>query len=260
MEVGELFTLKGKTALVTGAAQGLGREIALALAKEGCDIIVTDIDLDGAEKTGEEVRALGKKAFVKKADVLKNAEVTELIEAGIKELGKIDILVNAADGTTFSGFLAEADLADIEQEINLNLMGTIYCTKAVMPGMVAQKSGKILNISSNTARSGMPGGSGYSAAKAGVVGFTRAMAAEGAGSGININAIAPGLTFTNFYSKERAPQFPPSVRETGEMPGSPGRKVTTVEDVANLVLFLVSDVSSNITAQTISIDSGQTSP
>ena len=259
MELG----LQGKVALVTGAGSqiGMGKAIALALAKEGCDIIVTDIDLDGAEKTGEEVRALGKKVFVKKADVLKNAEVTELVEAGIKELGKIDILVNAAGGTTFSGFLAEADLADIEQEINLNLMGTVYCTKAVLPGMTAQKFGKIVNISSNTARTGMPGGSGYSAAKSGVVGFTRAIAGEGIGAGINVNAIAPGLTLTNFYSKERAPQFPPSVRETGEMPGpGGGRKVTTVEDVANLVLFLVSDVSSNITAQTISLDGGQTSP
>jgi acetoacetyl-CoA reductase len=126
--------------------------------------------------------------------------------------------------------------------------------------MIAQKSGKIVNIASNVARTGMPGGSGYSAAKSGVVGFTRAIAAEGAASGINVNGIAPGLTLTNFYSKERAPQLPPQVRETGQMPGPPGRKITTVEDIANAVLFLVSDVSSNITAQTISIDSGQTSP
>lgn len=258
MELG----LQGKVALVTGAGSqiGMGKAIALFLAKEGCDIIVTDIDHDGAEKTGKEIRALGKKAIVVKANVLKNTEVVAMVKAGIKELGKIDILVNAAGGTTFSGPLAEANLADIEQEINLNLLGTIYCTKAVLPSMIAQKSGKIVNISSNTARTGMPGGSGYSAAKAGVVGFTRAMAAEGAGAGINVNAIAPGLTLTNFYSKERAPQLPPQVRETGQMPGPPGRKVTTVEDIANLVLFLVSDVSSNITAQTISIDSGQTSP
>ena len=255
--------LQRKVALVNGAGSQIcmGKAIALALAKEVCDVIITDIDLDGAEKTGEEVRALGKKAYVKKANVLNNAEVVELVEDGIKELGKIDILINAAGGITFSGFLAEAALADIEHEINLNLMGTVYCTKAVLPGMTAQKSGKIVNISSNTARTGMPGGSGYSAAKTGVVGFTRAIAGEGIGLGINVNAIAPGLVLTNFYSKERAPQFPPSVRETEEMPGpGGGRKVTTVDDVANLVLFLVSDISSNITAQTLSLDGGQTSP
>jgi 3-oxoacyl-[acyl-carrier protein] reductase len=256
------LALQGKVALVTGVGSqiGMGKTIALSLAKEGCDIIASDIDLNGAQQTGDEIKALGRKVLVVKADVLKNAEVEAMVKAGLKEFGKIDILINAAGGTTFSGHLAEANLADIEQEINLNLMGTIYCTKAVMPGMIAQKSGKIVNISSNTARTGMPGGSGYSAAKAGVVGFTRAMAAEGAPSGINVNAIAPGLTLTNFYSKERAPQLPPAVRETGQMPGPQGRKVTTVQDVANLVLFLVSDVSSNITAQTISLDAGQTSP
>jgi 3-oxoacyl-[acyl-carrier protein] reductase len=254
--------IKGKVALITGVGSqiGMGKTIALSLAKEGCDIIATDIDLKGAQKTGDEIKALGRKVLVVKANVLNNTEVEAMVQAGLKQFGRIDILVNAAGGTTFSGHLAEANLADIEQEINLNLMGTIYCTKAVLPGMIAQKSGKIVNISSNTARTGMPGGSGYSAAKAGIVGFTRAIAAEGQPNGINVNAIAPGLTLTNFYSKERAPKLPPSVRETGQMPGAPGRKITTVEDIANLVLFLVSDVSNNITAQTISIDSGQTSP
>jgi len=258
MELG----LQGKIALVTGAGSqiGMGKAIALALAREGCNIIVTDIDLNGAQQTGNEIRAFGRKTLVLKANVMVITEVNEMVKAGQKEFGKIDILINTAGGTTFSGFLAEAKLEDIEKEINLNLLGTIYCTKAVLPGMIAQKSGKIVNISSNVAYNGMPSGSGYSAAKAGVIGFTRAIAREVGPSGINVNAIAPGLTLTNFYSNERAPKLPPQVLQNKENPMAPTRKITTVQDIANTALFLVSEVSGNITGHTICIDGGQTMP
>jgi NAD(P)-dependent dehydrogenase (short-subunit alcohol dehydrogenase family) len=254
--------LQGKVALVTGVGSqiGMGKAIALALAREGCDIVATDIDLNGAQQTGSEIRALGRKALVVKANVVANTEVNEMVKAGLKEFGKIDILINTAGGTTFSGFLAEAKLEDIDKEINLNLMGTIYCTKSVLPGMIAQKSGKIVNLASNVAYSGMPSGSGYSAAKAGVMGFTRAVAREVGPSGINVNAIAPGLTLTNFYSNERAPKLPPQVVQNKENPMAPTRRITTVQDIANAVLFLVSDMSRNITGHTICIDGGQTMP
>jgi len=256
------FGLKGKVALVSGVGSqiGMGKAIALALAKEGCDIIATDIDLNGAQQTGNEIRASGRKAFVVKANVLVNTEVNEMVKAGLKEFGKIDILINTAGGTTFSGFLVDAKQEDIDKEINLNLMGTMYCTKAVLPAMIAQKSGKIINISSNVAYSGMPGGSGYSAAKAGIIGFTRAIAREAGPSGINVNAIAPGLTLTNFYSNERAPKLPPQVLQNKENPMAPTRRITTTQDIANAVLFLVSDLSRNITGHTICIDGGQTMP
>jgi 3-oxoacyl-[acyl-carrier protein] reductase len=254
--------LQGKVALVTGVGSqiGMGKAIALTLAREGCDIVATDIDLNGAQQTGSEIRALGRKAFVVKANVLMNTEVNEMVKAGLKEFGKIDILINTAGGTTFSGYLAEAKQEDLDREINLNLMGTMYCTKAVLPAMLAQKSGKIVNLSSNVAYGGMPGGSGYSAAKAGVMGFTRAIAREAGPSGINVNAIAPGLTLTNFYSNERAPKLPPQVTQNKENPMAPTRRITTVQDIANTVLFLVSDMSRNITGHTICIDGGQTMP
>ena len=250
MELG----LQGKVALVTGAGSqiGMGKAIALALAKQGCDIIVTDIDLDGAEKTGEEVRALGKKAVVVKANVLKNAEVNAMVQSGIKELGRIDILVNAAGGTTFSGFLAEADLADIEHEINLNLMGTVYCTKSVLPGMTAQKFGKIVNISSNTARTGMPGGSGYSAAKSGVVGFTRAIAGEGIGAGINVNAIAPSYFTTELTSALREDEE----RSTALLSRLPAGRFGEPEDLKGAVVFLASDAANYVHGTILPVDGG----
>jgi 3-oxoacyl-[acyl-carrier protein] reductase len=254
--------LKGKVAFVTGVGSqiGMGKAIALALAGEGCDIIATDIDLDGAQKTADEVKALGRKALVIKADVTKKAEVDEMVKAGLKEFGKIDILVNNAGGTTFSGPLAEAKQEDIDQEINLNLMGVIYCTKAVLPAMIARKSGRVVNISSNAGRSAVPGGSGYTAAKTGIIGLTRAVAMEVGPAGINVNAIAPGLAMTNFYGGEGAPKLPPQMRQSSENPMAPTRKITTTRDIANAVLFLVSDMSGNITGQTISVDGGQTMP
>jgi 3-oxoacyl-[acyl-carrier protein] reductase len=254
--------LKGKVALVTGVASqvGIGKAIALALAEEGCDIIGADIDLKGAQKTGDEIKALGRRALIIKVDITKNTEVRDMVQSAMKEFGRIDILVNNAGGTTFSGPLAEAKQEDIDKEINLNLNGVIYCTKAVLPVMIAQKSGKILNMSALAGRSAAPGGSGYTAAKAGIIGFTRAIAMEAGPSGINVNALAPGLILTNFYGGEGAPKLPPQMRSSSENPMAPTRRNTTTEDIANAVLFLVSDKSKNITGQTISVDGGQMMP
>jgi NAD(P)-dependent dehydrogenase (short-subunit alcohol dehydrogenase family) len=253
MELG----LKGKVALITGTASqiGMGKVIALTLAREGCDIISCDIDIAGAEKTAAEVRALNRKAIVLKVDVINRDQVNEMVQSALKIFGKIDILAGVAGGAAFSGPLASAKLEAIDKEVNLNLMGAIHCTKAVLPGMIEKKYGKIILISSNAGIIGVPGGSGYSAAKAGVIGFTRSIAREAGPSGININNIAPGLVMTNFYGGEGAPMLPPELRKSAD---NPLGKITTTQDIANMVAFLASDVSGSITGQCIVIDGGQT--
>jgi NAD(P)-dependent dehydrogenase (short-subunit alcohol dehydrogenase family) len=250
------YGMKGKVALITGTASqiGMGKVIALTLAKEGCDIVATDIDLAGAEKTGAEVKALGRKCLVLKVDVTKRVEVANMVKTALKEFGKIDILVNNAGGTSFSGPLAVAKDEDLEKEINLNLYGVMNCTKAVLPGMIENKSGKIVNISSTAGRYGVPGGSGYSAAKDAVIGLTKAVAKEVGPSNINVNAIAPGQVLTNFYGGEGFPMMPPPMRERAKLVAM--RRLTTTQDIANLVAFLASDVSCNIQGQTTVIDGG----
>jgi NAD(P)-dependent dehydrogenase (short-subunit alcohol dehydrogenase family) len=250
------YGLKGKVAVVTGTASqvGMGKAICVTLAKEGCDIVATDINTEGAEKTAAEVRATGRKCLVLKVDVTNRADVANMVKAAIKEFGKIDILVNNAGGTVFTGPLAEAKFGEIDKEIKLNLFGVMNCVKAVLPGMIERKYGKILNVSSTAGRYGVPGGSGYSAAKDAVIGLTKAVAREVGPSNININAIAPGQVLTNFYGGEGMPMMPPAMRERAKMVAM--RRITSVQDIANLVAFYVSDVSQNIQGQTTVIDGG----
>ena len=252
--------LKDKVALVTGVGSqvGMGKAIALTLAKEGCDIIASDIDIEGAEKTVSEIRALGQKALAIKTDITSFNEVNEMVKAGLDEFGKIDILVNNAGGTRFAGFLAEAKLEDIEHEIKLNLMGAIYCSKAVIPHMIEKKSGKIVNIASSAARMGVPGGSGYCSAKTGMLGLTRTLAMELGRMGINVNGISPGFVLTNFYGGEGAPMLanlPPEMKNPEER--TPLGKKILPQDIANAVLFLVTDLAEKITGQVIMVDSGE---
>jgi NAD(P)-dependent dehydrogenase (short-subunit alcohol dehydrogenase family) len=252
--------LKDKVALVTGVGSqvGMGKAIALTLAKEGCDIIATDIDIEGAEKTASEIRALGQKALVVKTDITNFNEVNEMVKAGLDEFGKIDILVNNAGGTRFAGFLAEAKMEDIEHEIKLNLMGAFYCSKAVIPHMIEKKSGKIVNIASSASRMGVPGGSGYCSAKTGILGLTRTLAMELGRMGINVNGISPGFVLTNFYGGEGAPflaNLPPEMKNPEER--TPLGKKIFPQDIANAVLFLVTDLAEKITGQVILVDSGE---
>jgi len=244
--------LTGKVALVTGAGsqKGFGKGIALSLAKEGCDVIVADIDLEGAKQTASEIKALGRKSLAVKADVADIGQVNEMVKTAMARFGKIDVLVNNAGSASPGKPFWEKSEADWDWDININLKGTMNCTKAVIGRMVEEKSGKIINISSVAVRLGAPFAVSYAAAKSGVVGFTKSLALEVSHLGINVNCIAPGLGLTNFV-KNDPPELIDSLKER-----MPTRRTTTPEDIANTVAFLASDVSRNIVGQTISVDGG----
>jgi NAD(P)-dependent dehydrogenase (short-subunit alcohol dehydrogenase family) len=237
--------LKDKVALVTGTGSqiGMGKCISLTLAKEGCDIITTDIDLEGAQKTAEEIKALGHKAIAIKADVANRTEVGEAVKAALAEFGKIDILVNTAGLTAGGGTFLESTKEYWQKDIDVNLYGTMNFCQAVLPGMVERKYGKIINFSSIAARLGhaMSRASSYAAAKGAVLSFTRGLATEFAPSGINVNAIAPGMVATMFGGGPRPGPADPEM-EARILANFPLRRRQTVEDMANAVAFLASDV------------------
>jgi 3-oxoacyl-[acyl-carrier protein] reductase len=244
---------KGKVALVTGAGSqiGFGKAICLSLAKEGCDIIATDIDLEGAQKTAAEVEALGRKAMALKADVTSGDEVNDMVKTALGKFGRIDILVNNA-GTASGSPFAEATEEHWHINVDINLKGMWHCTKAVLPQMLERKSGKIVNLSSGAARIGFPYAALYCAAKAGIMGLTRSLAAEVGPSGINVNGLAPGMGDTGFQI---------AIKSTPEdkkhfISTVPLGRLTTAQDIANAVVFLASDAASDITGQTINIDGG----
>jgi len=250
--------LKGKVALVTGAGSqiGFGKAIALTLAKEGCDLAINDIDLEGAGKTAAEVRSLGRKAIAIKANVAKSNEVNDMVKAALAEFGRIDILVNNAGVGRGGGPLTETKEADWDILISVNLKGPINCSKAVLPQMLSRKSGKIINIASGVGKSGMPNNSVYAATKAAVIGFTKSLAAEVAPSGINVNCVAPGISATNFIrgpdGSIRDPNMLERVRAT-----IPLGRTTEPQDIANMVTYLASDVASDIVGQPFSVEGGR---
>lgn len=250
MELG----LKDKVALVTGAGSpvGFGRAISLTLAQEGCDIIVNDINLDDAKKTAAEVESLGCRAVAIKADVTKKAEVEEMVATALARFGRIDILVNNAGATLSGGAFVKQKEEGWDQDIALNLKGTMFCAQAVLPGMVERKSGKIVNISSGSVKIVHAGVSAYTIAKAGVITFTRGLARQVITQGINVNSVAPGWSLTNFIRGDK------EAIQKMFLPETPIGRGTEPQDVANIVAFLVSDVSADIVGQVISVDGGST--
>jgi NAD(P)-dependent dehydrogenase (short-subunit alcohol dehydrogenase family) len=246
--------LTNKIAMVTGAGsqKGYGKGIALTLAKEGCNVIVADIDLQGAQQTAAEIESLGRQALALKANIAKSAEVQEMVKAGLAKFGKIDILVNNAGAITTPKNLTEKTEEEWNRDIDLNLKGTINCTTAVLPGMISNKNGKIINISSIGAKKGVAHAVVYNAAKAGIVGFTQSLAVEVAPMGINVNSVAPGIGLTNFGGGA-----PPPDMLKNALARIPVRRTTTPQDIANMVAFFASDVSSDVVGQTIGVDGGE---
>ena len=236
-------------ALVTGAAQGIGRGIALLLARNGADIVVSDINLEKAEETAKEIRAIGPKATAVKVDVSNLSDVERMVEAIIEKLAKIDILVNNA-GITRDKLILRMTEEDWDAVLGVNLKGTFNCTKTVIRHMAKQRSGKIVNIASVVGEMGNAGQANYSASKAGVIGLTKTIAREYAQRGINVNAIAPGYIETPMTdalpekAKEELKRLIPMDRL-----GKP-------EDVAEAVLFLVCEESSYITGQVLNVNGG----
>jgi len=240
---------RDKTALITGSAQGIGREIALAFAREGADIVISDINLEKAEVTKKEIEALGVKAMAVELNVTDYSKVEEAVNKILDKLGKVDILVNNA-GITKDGLMLRMADADWDAVINVNLKGTFNCTKAVARSMIKQHSGKIVNIASIIGIIGNAGQANYSASKAGIIALTKTSAKELASRNINVNAIAPGFIQTDMTAK-----LPEDYKEKMKS-AIPLARFGQARDVALACVFLASEEADYITGQTIVVDGG----
>lgn len=260
--------LLGKVALVTGGARGLGRAYALRLAALGADVVVCDIDLAAAEVFGEKLNAdgvpaeialTGRRSLGVSCDVSKTADVRELIQRVEDGFGRLDILVCNAGGvvTRDGGSLlpSQTDMADYDRLLDVNLRGTVLCCQAAAPIMKRQRSGVIVNISSQAGLSARhDGGIGiYGAAKAAVAMYTRNLAAELGSFGIRVNAIAPGLILTSRVALEAPKRGIGTVEQAAAIPL---RRFGTTKDCANVLEFLTTDLSQYVTGQVISVCGG----
>jgi NAD(P)-dependent dehydrogenase (short-subunit alcohol dehydrogenase family) len=243
--------LSGKVAIVTGGGGGCGRAYCLAFAEEGARVVVADINGETAQHTAEEIKAKRGKALAMKVDVTKWEDVSNMVDKTFEAFGQIDILVNNAGKRGLS--LIE-DMTDefFDGEMDVNLKGAVYCTKAVARHMKERRYGKIINQSSSAAITGHPyRGSAYAAAKAGLLGFSRSMARELGPFNINVNAIAPSAVNTEFLAG-----FSQEAIEANKKRSVFGR-IAEPADLVGIVLLLASDSASYITGQTISVDGGQ---
>ena len=244
--------LTGKVAIVTGSGRGIGRAIALSLAEGGADVVVNArVNIDAATEVAEEIESMGSKALVIMADVSKKNDVDNMIEQTLETFGKIDILINNAGvvGPT-------VPISDLTEEnwshiMNVDLKGTFLCSKAVIPHMISRRSGKIVNISSIAGKEGNANMTAYCAAKAGVIGFTKALAEEVATYGIRVNCVCPALIETELVERmdEKQVEFLKKKIPLGRL-GKP-------QEVADLVKFLASDASDFITSQAYNVTGGR---
>jgi 3-oxoacyl-[acyl-carrier protein] reductase len=245
-----MIDLKGKSALITGSGRGIGKEIAIKLAKAGADVCISDIDLATAQQTAEEIaKEYGVKTIALAANVANEAEVTELVKKFVEFFGKIDILVNNA-GITKDGLVIDMKESDWDAVLGVNLKSAFLCSKAAARPMLKARVGRIINIASISGQIGLPGQANYSASKAGMIGLTKAVAKECAKRGVTVNAIAPGFIRTAMTDK-----LSPEVVK-GYEDAIPMKVLGLPEDIANSVLFLASDLSSYITGQVIAVNGG----
>jgi len=242
--------LKDKVAVVTGAARGIGRAIALELARRGAKVVVNyNTSADAAEEVVTTIQAAGGEATAFKADVSRFDEAQALIKATAERYGRLDILVNNA-GTTRDMLLAMMKEADWDLVLATNLKSAFNCSKAALRPMMRQKYGRIVNITSVAGLAGNAGQTNYAASKAGLVGFTKSLAKEIGVRNITVNAVAPGFVETDLTR-----ELPADLKEAA-VKMTPLGRWGTCEDVACAVAFLASDEASFITGQTLSVDGG----
>ena len=239
-----------KLALITGGTRGIGKQIAITLAKVGYDIAINyRTENEDLENTKKEIEAQNVKCIAVKGDVSNFEDTQKFVKEIIEAYGKIDVLVNNA-GITKDTLLMRMKKEDFESVINVNLVGTFNVTKNVIPYMMKAHSGRIINISSVVGISGNAGQTNYSASKAGIIGFTKSLAKEVASRNIAVNAVAPGFiqtSMTDVLKDEIKEEIAKTI---------PLNKLGTPQDVANVVKFLASEDSSYITGQVINVDGG----
>ncbi len=243
------MSLNARVALVTGAGSGIGKAIALVLAERGADIAVTGRRLERLDETANAVRGLGRRALAVSADVAASDQVRHMVKETVGYFGRIDILVNNA-GHNMSVAIEEMRDDDWQRMLDVYLNGTFYCTREVVPVMKAQGAGKIINISSLRGQIGGPGQVCYSTAKAGLFGFTKALAKELAPYRINVNAIAPGKVETPMISRHSPEALDARRREI------PWQRFARSEEIGYLAAFLASEESDYITGQVLGINGG----
>jgi NAD(P)-dependent dehydrogenase (short-subunit alcohol dehydrogenase family) len=237
-------------AVITGAGQGIGRAIAIAFSQRDMCVVVADIDGLNASNVKTEIENLGEKALAIDLDVSSEASVTRMIECTMEEFGTIDVLVNNA-GVYPTSSIEELTNHLWDRVIGTNLTGAFLCSRAAVPIMLEKKRGRIINVSSSTAFRGAKNGAHYAASKAGIIGFTKALALELAPTGITVNAICPGLTDT---AQPRGHMTEAELYSKKER--IPLGRIAQPEDIVGTALFLASDKASQITGQTVFINGG----
>ena len=246
--------LSGQVAIVTGAAKGIGRATAVELARAGAKVVLAGVRESSMTEVREEVAALTGEFPIVQTDVAKWGDAAALADKSVERFGRIDILVNNAgihplkkDGTRFS--LLEISDADWDAVVNVNMKGQFNCAKAVVPFMMKQRSGKIVNLDSNTALTGMVGSAVYCASKAGIMGLTRELARELGPYNINVNCIAPGLTMTPMNATVSSDDVEAAIARTSL------KRAGQAIDIARMILFFLQD-NLFATGQTVVVDGG----
>jgi 3-oxoacyl-[acyl-carrier protein] reductase len=244
-----MFNLTGQIALVTGGSQGIGRATALALAEHGAEVAVLARSLDKCEAVAAEIRALGRRALAVRGDLGNHEEIKAAVETVARELGPINILVNNA-AITRDGLMLRMKRDDWETVINTNLTGVFLLTQQVLPMMMKARKGRIINLTSVVAQSGNVGQVNYISAKAGVIGFTKAVAREYASRNITVNAVAPGFIETPMTAVLN------EAARTAMLEQIPLKRPGTDTDVAAAVAFLASNEAGYVTGQVINVNGG----
>ncbi len=242
--------LDNRIAVVTGAAQGIGKAIAELLAQRGAHIAVADINLEKAQATAQAIAACtGRRVIAIQTNVADSASAQAMLDRVLEEFGQIDILINNA-GTTRDNLIMRMSDADWDLVLGINLKGAFNCSKAAVRPMMKRRCGRIVNISSVSGLAGQAGQTNYSSSKAGLIGFTKALAKEVGSRGITVNAVAPGFVPTDLTNELLAKVKDEAIKAT------PLGRLGSVEDVAYAVAFLASDEASFITGQVLSVDGG----